>query len=118
MPTRDVGYRRDVLIDIPAKTSDVTVNPVRYSRKLQVESWSAVIKRLAQVLRGRYAACRLCYEDQAAVDRDEAVAIGCHEAYEGRACRGAPDVQQKASATGTLAIAERMNQGSKPLFGQ
>src|SRR5215217_3727499 len=40
VPASDVGYRRHVLIDSPGKPADVTVDSVRYSCKLQVESWS------------------------------------------------------------------------------
>jgi hypothetical protein len=67
MPTRDIGYRRDVLIDIPAETPNVAINPVCYSRKLQVESGTAGNEKLAQILRGRYRSLQICHKNQASI---------------------------------------------------
>jgi hypothetical protein len=86
VPARDVGHCRHVLIDSPGKPADITVDAVRYSRKLQVESWSTGNEKLAQLLRGSQCGSQLCCQDQTPVDRDKPVAIGCHEADKSSTC--------------------------------
>jgi hypothetical protein len=114
----NVGEHLDRSVVALSHAADVTIQAVRYSRKLQVHRWRGGDEQLSQGPCSRQCRAQFIGKNQAAVERDKPVTVRRHEADRGGARGGASGVKHDASAAATMGLMKWMNQRSESMFRQ